>query len=178
MSIGAEIIHRIAEGRLHEFLPIMPSPNNKRRLLVTTEVQQIVDGPWSNSALSRRCGRARGWLEQFVHGDEIVARMPPSKNVNTLLALLAPAVENVWEFRIGDPRPGIRIFGRFADLDVFVATNWGKREDLDMQSPAKKSEWQNEMVRCKTKWRNLFPTYNPLSGDTLHDYISNARLPL
>ena len=130
MSIRAEITSRIAEGRLRALAPAIPATPGKRRILVVPNVLEMLDGPWTTPNHERRAGAARALLEGFLRGDQIVGRMPPSKNVNTLIALLDPAVENIWEFRIGNPRPGIRILGRFAEQDTFVATSWVNREDF------------------------------------------------
>jgi len=78
--------------------------------------------------------------------------MPPSKDVHTVIALLDQAIENVWEFRIGNPRPGVRILGRFAEQDTFVATNWVNREDFRDPTTGQDDSrrWRDEVVRCKT----------------------------
>jgi hypothetical protein len=180
MSIQAEIASRVAEGRLRALEQAMPSTPEKRRILVVPSVIDMLDGPWISSRYGRRAGAARALLENFLRGDQIVGRMPPSKDVHTVIALLDPAVENVWEFRVGTPRPGIRILGRFAEQDTFVATNWLYREEF--RDPATQQDdsrkWRDEVVRCKTIWSQLFPSYNPFVGNTLHDFISNARLPI
>jgi hypothetical protein len=67
-----------------------------------------------------------------------------------------------------------------AEQDTFVATNWLYREEF--RDPATQQDdsrkWRDEVVRCKTIWSQLFPSYNPFVGNTLHDFISNARLPI
>jgi hypothetical protein len=180
MSIQAEIAGRVAEGRLRGLVQAISGTAEKRRVFAVPRVIEMLDGPWATSHHERRAGAARALLEIFLRGDQIVGRMPPSRNVNTVIALLDPAVENVWEFRIGNPRPGMRILGRFAEQDTFVATNWVNREEL---RDAKTGEddprkWRDEVVRCKAIWTNLFPSYNPFVGSTLHDFIGNARFPV
>jgi hypothetical protein len=152
----------------------------RRSIFMTESVALAVMGPWTDTALGRLCGSARALLEGFVAGDVIVGRMPPSKNVNTLIALLDQPAQNVWEFRIGSPRPGIRIFGRFAQQDTFVATNWDARAGL-LDPKTRKDDprkWRDAMIRCKREWVSLFPAYDPLSGKSLYDYISNSRYPV
>jgi hypothetical protein len=180
MSIQAEILARVAEGRLVALRSTMPSFPDKRRIFVVPSVIEMLDGPWSTAHISRRAGAARALLESFLQGDQMVGRMPPSKKVNTVIALLEPPAENVWEFRIGTPRPGMRILGRFAEQDAFVATNWLNREDFrdPVSGDDDTRKWRNELVRCKTVWGHLFPSYNPFKGSNLHDFISNARLPV
>jgi hypothetical protein len=180
MSIQAEIASRMTEGRLYALTQAVPSAPEKRRIFVVPSVIEMLDGPRTSSLHARRAGAARALLESFLRGDEIVGRMPPSKDVHTVIALLDPPIGNVWEFRIGNPRPGIRILGRFAEQDAFVATNWLNREDF--RDPVTREDdsrkWRDEVVRCKAIWSQLFPPYNPFVGNTLHDFISNARLPI
>jgi hypothetical protein len=176
MSIKDEIKARVEEGRLIKLSCLMQSAPERREIYMTPTVYSAVVGPWANTALDRLCGQARGRLEQFVRGDEIVGRMPPSKNVKTVIALLEPAEDNVWEFRIAR----LRIFGRFAAQDIFVATNWRARQDFEDPATKKNDErkWRDARVMCKTEWINLLPAYEALSGKTLHDYISNSRIPV
>jgi hypothetical protein len=180
MSIQAEIAARVSEGRLMALGLAMPGSPEKRRIFAVPSVFEMLNGPWRAGTQGRRAGMARALLESFLRGDQMVARMPPSKNVNTVIALLDPAVENVWEFRIGNPRPGMRILGRFAEQDTFVATNWLNREDFrdPVTGNDDSRKWRDEVVRCKTIWGHLFHSYNPLLGATLYDFISNARLPV
>jgi hypothetical protein len=180
MSIQAEILSRIAEGRLKALGQTMPSLPDKRRIFVVPNVSEMLDGPWASSRQGRRAGETRALLESFLRGDLIVGRMPPSKSVHTVIALLAPSEDNVWEYRVGNPRPGLRILGRFAEKDVFVATNWINREDFrdPVTGQDDSRRWRDEVVRCRAVWNQLFPTYPPFSGNTLNDFISNARLPV
>jgi hypothetical protein len=59
------------------------------------------------------------------------------------------------------------VLGLFADCDLFVALTTSGHENLITGQ-----DWRNEREACKAAWRRLFPTYQPLSGTTLHDYIS------
>jgi hypothetical protein len=181
MSIQAEILARVDEGRLRPFLQMLPGPPpDARRIYFSEDMSRAFTGCWANSPYGRRVGIARALLEGFARGDLVVGRMPPSKNVHTLIAQLEPVVENVWEFRVGEPRPGIRILGRFAEQDTFIATNLVNREDF-LDAATKRDnprKWRDEVVRCKTIWTHLFPSYSPHTGNTIHDYISNARLPI
>ncbi len=123
MSILIDIQHRVTEGRLTKLIPIM-SNVHVRQIYLSAEVKSFMDGPWPTKKDENKAGRTRAILEDFVTGAEVVGRLPPSKNVHTVIALLEPASEEVWEFRIGEPKPGVRIFGRFADKDIFIGTSW------------------------------------------------------
>jgi hypothetical protein len=83
------------------------------------------------------------------------------------MARLFPGVDEVWEIRSRDPKPGLRIFGRFAERNVFVALNWSDRTSL---GPQGSREWATAIRTCKAEWRKLFATYEPISGMPLDDY--------
>jgi hypothetical protein len=180
MSIRVEIAARVAEARLIQLTPMMPGPTETRRLYLAASVAGKIDGPWATARDGRLAGAARALMESFVRGDLVVARMPPSKNVETVIALLEPPTNNVWAFRVRVPKPGARILGRFAEPDTFIATHWVNREDfIDAQSNmSNPRKWRDESVRCKAIWTHLFPSYDPITGSTIHDFISNSRLPV
>jgi hypothetical protein len=140
-----------------------------RELWMTPEVGRLICGPWASASDERKGRIAHGELEQFINGDEWVVRWPPDKDVNCMLALLDPEEDNTWEHRIGQAR----IFGHFADLDIFIATAWRERSYLK----ADKKRWRDAKETSKTCWKNLFPCHSPFNGSSIHDYISNARLP-
>lgn len=86
--------------------------------------------------------------------------------------------DEVWEIRSQD-EPGIRVLGRFADTDLFIALTWHKRSEL--LGPQSRP-WRDAIVGCKTEWKNLFPAYPPKSGDPSNayptDYISTNTIPV
>jgi hypothetical protein len=156
----------------------MAGSSPKRKLFVSPNVHDLLNGPWDSTELQIRLVKMRVLLEQFVGGNEFVGRMPPIKNVRAMIALLSPRSEEVWEFRTSKENGGLRVIGRFADKDVFVATNWHRKEEV--LDPATKV-YDNQKVRdvsqhCRSEWQRLFPTYPPKSGETLHDYLSAARI--
>lgn len=126
-----------------------------------------LQGPWSTVRDEVRLSRARQDVDNFISGAMMSARMPPSKDVHAQLALLDPASGEVWEIRSRDPKPGVRIFGRFSERNYFIALTVVFREQL-----ATDDDWSREIERCKREWRVLFPSYNPISGSEVHTYAS------
>lgn len=127
-------------------------------------LKDVIDGPWDSEDDEARVHRLRADLEHFVTG-----------------GLVDPAylwklrkTEEVWEIRSPRPRPSIRVFGRFAIYDVFVATHQSYRASLGAFAS---QEWKREIRNCQAKWRNLFHPYKPHSGQTINDYVSNAADP-
>lgn len=141
------------------------SSQSGRFVFATPEVCDDLYRRWNCAILEERYARARQIIDAFVDNRRILARYPPSKSTKAQLALLCPVTEQVWEFR-SPPKPGIRVFGRFADFDVFIATNVELRERID-------DDFRREKEICKRFWRTLFPSYKPLTGTKLSDYLSN-----
>jgi hypothetical protein len=133
------------------------------------EINELLVGPWADPVHEERCGKLRADLDMFVEGRLISVARDSRRAGTAYMSQLEPAQNEVWDIRSRDPRPGIRVFGRFAETDVFVALTWSERLTLGKAGSA---EWRGEIERCKAIWRALFPTYPPHSGVKLHDYVS------
>lgn len=169
MSIRGSINQWVQSGDLMLLAPALASTPCIRHIFATKEVSDAVFGPWSDAKIEARLGRARAYLDTFISGDLMSVRMPPSKSVSAQIALLEDAKDQVWEIRVHDPKPGVRIFGRFAEKDVFLALTIGFRENYKTNA-----DWVPAIERCKRTWRTYFPTYTPLSGLQPDDYISKS----
>ena len=107
-----------------------------------------------------RIARLEAQLSHFLEGGVV--------DPSYMRRLTRPATA-VFEIRSRRPRPSIRVLGRFADKDVFVALNAALRAPLG----GKRSRpWRDEIVRSHVLWRQLFPTYDALDGNSLHELIS------
>src|SRR5437868_5900088 len=145
MSIEDEIEACKRAGRLMPLMPLAPGTSAQRALLATVSVYQQVTGPWDSEADETRFMALRADLDVFSAGRLITPRY---------LFQLRDRREEVWEIRSLKPLPSIRIFGRFAAKDAFVAINYERREVLaDV-----KEEWRRAKETCKAEWRKLFLT--------------------
>jgi hypothetical protein len=170
MSIRDEINNRVRERppRLFFLPPLIEGMPIVREIFVTEEIQQIAYPPWPNGPTGRRFARMRAYLDAWTEGRLIsIAEDPYEKPRSTFLARVDPAPDEVFDIRCISPRPGMRVFGRFADKDLFIALTWAGRENL----PGDK-DWRNEREACKAAWRRLFPSYPPFIGESLNDYVS------
>lgn len=168
MSIEGLINSWVQDGRLVALEPALPSEPNVRSVFASAEVRSALMGPWATTRIEVRLSSARADVDAFISGSPFGVRMPPSRSVKARLALLDDPSHEVWEIRTRDPKPGVRIFGRFAEGDCFVALTWAFREEVN------NDDWTREIERCKREWRTLFPTYNPLSGGDVDAYVTNA----
>jgi len=141
-----------------------------RTMFISEELNEVVHPPWENMREGLKLSQLRAYLDIFTMGRLIsVAEDPYNKPTSTYLARVDPTSDEVWDIRVIDPRPGIRALGAFAGTDIFVALTWNDRPNLGGRGSP---EWAAEIDRCKAKWRQLFPTYRPHKGASLHDYLS------
>jgi hypothetical protein len=112
-----------------------------------------------------RARRLRADLEAFVRGDPVSICLEPYVAGEAFLGRLAEPHEEVWDMRAREPNPALRLFGRFAAPDHFVAFDWrprskpwNGREPLnDRSDPG----WEDEKEICKRQWTTLFPAHEP-----------------
>jgi len=92
------------------------------------------------------------------------------------MGLLDPASEGTWEIRSCDPNPGLRVFGKFAYVDTFVALNWEPRSVWVAQKrplgTGKSLEYQIAMIEANQRWDAVLPDLTPLTGGRYIDYVS------
>jgi hypothetical protein len=170
MSIRDEITRRTREDppRLFFLPPLIPGAQIVRELFVSDEINRVAHPPWAAIDPGPRFARMRGFLDRWTEGGRIsVADDPYRKPRSTFMARIDPGPDEVFDIRCIAPNPGIRVFGCFADRDLFVALTKAKREDLTTSK-----DWRDEREACKAAWRRLFPTYQPFSGANLNEYIS------
>lgn len=83
------------------------------------------------------------------------------------MARNAPIGGQVFDIRCTDPKPGIRVFGRFIELDTFVALTWDYRENLNGR------DFDDAVARCIREWQRLFPREHLFAGRSLNEYLTN-----
>jgi len=162
MSIDSHISDLKAARRLFPVLSYAPGATTRRALLVDEELSELLLGPWDTTENEIRCMALRAYLDVFTEGRPIIPGY---------LFQLSDRREEVWEIKAPRPNPGLRVFGRFAQKDVFVALHHEARDALKgWQSRG----WRDAKEICKSEWRTLFLTWEPLRGRIIHDYVSNA----
>jgi hypothetical protein len=162
MSIQDEIQWWVQRGGLYLVRPLARNAPCRRAMFVRPQVWQALNGPWSSDDDEDRFARLQADLEQFIEG----RRIDP-----TYFKGLAPRRDGIWAIRSVRPSPSIRVLGRFAEKDVFVATNYELRAPL---GGFENRAWREAKRHCLAEWRKLFPTYSALIGSTIHDHVSDA----
>lgn len=174
MSIGDQVNILCEQGRLLRLRPWLPGAAERRELYVTPEFHQLLIGPsWIDEDQEIRWGRLRQDLDKFTQGRLLTVRRQGKRKGDAYMLRLHDPAHEVWEIRSVDPDPGVRVFGRFALKDVFIALLWADRPALGAWGDPM---WGDAIVQCKTDWRNLFYSFPPMIGSYPHDYLSNATL--
>jgi hypothetical protein len=180
MSIQEEIQVRMGEGRLWQLKPILDSDPVVRTMIISKEIKDLIVGPWEDVSWERRCNRLRANLEAFIRGDVISLCLRGFEARSAYMGRLDRPADEVWDIRSRSPSPALRVFGRFADKDVFVALFWSPRSlevPYSQRLPLgdrNSTQWRSAMRETKTEWRKLFHTYQPIHGDSHNVYASNA----
>jgi hypothetical protein len=161
-------------GQLILLQPASGSPV-VRIICLSLNLAAMVFGPWASQTEAVRWTSLRADLDSFVEGNKViaVAKHPFKGGKKSDLKRLHKPNDEVWEFRSRHPRPALRIFGRFAAKDLFIAFRASERRE--MGGPQSRA-WRDAIVQCKTDWRNLFPAFNPFTERTLYGYVSNIIL--
>lgn len=181
MSIHDYIADGIATGGLVEFQPLRPR-TVVRRIIMNHEVQNLtmacVPNPEpevSESQWRYRCGYVQGDFDHFLNGKRITVALDPSSDAEDCwLKRLCPIEDGIFEIRHRSPPPGIRVFGRFAETNIFVALHWAARKGLGRKGdPA----WAAAMAKCRENWGIFFGS-EPFKSGELSDYISRKAFPV
>ena len=131
-------------------------------MFATESLWKLLDSPVGDSEWEERIADLQADLEIFSEGRDVHPKY---------MFLLYPASEAVWEIRSVSHDPSIRVLGLFAAKDVFIATNYALREDLNgWQS----REWKNVKKVARTQWTWLFHTYRPLESSNIRDLVNGA----
>jgi hypothetical protein len=136
MSIKLEIEEAVSAGRLSILELMVPSDPVERTVLLHPELKDLLknaSGTDGGQSALRRIGRLQADLEAFVTGKMLTVCLSPRNHGTAFMGLLDPEREGTFDIRSRDPSPGMRVFGRFAMADVFVA--------LVYEFRSRKPEW-------------------------------------
>jgi hypothetical protein len=162
MSIQDDIADRLKRGMLHPLLPLAKGAMIRRAMFVGEELWANLNSPEGDPEWDERIGKLQADLEVFVTEASIEPKY---------LFLLFPAPDAVWEIRSVRDDPSIRVLGLFAEKDVFISTNFARREGLGGWQ-SREWKWVKRMARAL--WRRIFPTYSPVTTIDVKEVCSGA----
>jgi hypothetical protein len=109
-------------------------------------------------------------FDRFISGDFVSVSLEPTA-MRTDIKRLSPPSDEVWEFKVTLKKDlQLRIFGRFAFLNTFIA----------LTGPVDRTgvNYRNEIIRCQEHWRTVFDDKPPFYGGDEDDYIWPNGVPL
>ncbi len=169
MLIKDEIKRLCDTGRLVEIEPLDWRAERVRLIYASIDVDRFLNHESDDGGTNRDRRRLQALFDRFISGDFIAIGLEPPV-MGTDIKRLSPATAEVWEFKVGKTHSQLRVFGRFAARNTFVAlTGPVDRENLN---------YQTEIARCQQEWRNLFGRQPPLFGVRESDYISPNGFPV
>jgi hypothetical protein len=160
------IENAIESGALHPVHPVVPWAVSKRELYVCRPLKELLHAGRESPdpGIRGRMARLEAALSFFVEGGRV--------DENFLKHLDPPKYEH-WEIRSRRPRPSLRVFGRFVDHDVFVATPAVARSELGGKwSP----RFEHEKLVCEQYWSEagLSRPFTDAPSFRYEAYMSNA----
>ena len=180
MSIRREWQKLVADGTLVRLAPALGDPAS-RTVLMCKEVNELLTQEMEEGPAADRRSRLLATIENFVAGRRLVVCMDPFAARNANIGRLAPIEDSIWDIRCRE-KPAIRVFCRFVEKDVLLAVTCRPRSvRIDWLGwfplgDRNSTDWERGKTATRSHWKRYFPTYEPVSGDNLDDYLSNATL--
>ncbi len=147
----------------------LPGVPALRHVFVTGEVWDFVTAGVPKE-LAHKAAEGRRMLDAFTAGNRMVVSLNPHNHpADCQITRNSPEEDGVWEFRIRDPKPQVRIFGCFAERDVFVALSVMSRDNLKGRLAYPLAVADNSSI-----WGGLFPGCEPVLGADINAYLSGS----
>lgn len=163
MSIPRDVLlEQVAQLRLAPLRPLSPRAPTRRALFVSETIRQLLENETDDDISETRYGALRADLEQFITSANLYPKY---------LFWLTPKRDVVWEIRSVEDIPSLRVLGRFAEYDVFVALTIEERSELEGWNS---QSWRRAIRTCVQRWMTLFFAYQPRLGNTANDFFSGS----
>ena len=167
MSILDQLNIAVQSDWLVNVEPTLPGTPRRRVIFAAKKLWDDWCADLEKKDTAMRTSNLMANLDYFLSGGRVT--IGRRKFTDSFLKLLCPGQDEVWEIRSTSPKPSIRVFGRFAAQDVFVATNFEYRNRMHGFGS---KEFSQAIETCKSEWRKAMSTYQPLTGAYPNEYIS------
>jgi hypothetical protein len=166
MSIR-DVITSKQDVELWRFHP--PNVRIKRRLYLTaTAHKHLTDRNSATNVLGLR-GYIQNALVHWVSGGRIRA---DERGKPRFLKRLCPPPPEIWEVRVTDPVPQVRLIGRVVEKDTLILDRFHTRSYLGGKGDP---GWEEAMAGCHAALSKMFPDEPLLMADTIYAYVSENR---
>lgn len=166
MSISSVIVGLEKQGKLTRYVPERTTRKARRRLFMAQLMAQKFNDPKSAVNLLAGRGPINAALMTWALGDYLY---DDGNGRGGFIKRLDPPPPEIWEIRITNPTAQVRVFGRFAEPDTFIATDMNTRDLLKRKGS---QQWLQACSRCQSEWQSLFPSHGPFQGSVVADYVT------
>lgn len=173
MSIKSELKRLVDEEVLWCVEPFPGDP-----IVRTVLVSSALNAIFASAAAEGRIARLLANLQDVAAGGDVTLSFEPFRHKNATFGILDPPAEATWELRSRDPKPGLRVFGRFADADTFIGVDWWPRSkplegfDKEPLGDRHSMEYLFAQIAVEQFWKEHLASITPVSGDNCSDYFS------
>ena len=162
------IQQHLVDGKLVERDVARLNASKARHLYVTPAIANLIDG--ADPMLGFPSAEATVITDRYLAGwlmvTSLTARTDPPRARPDLERL--ENVDEAWVMCFRKPRPGWRLFGRFAEPSKFVALHAHDRDALAGGAYEAKAE---EMI---STWKAMFEEEEPHRGASVEDYVGGV----
>jgi hypothetical protein len=166
------------DRELFRLEPLVGDPN-ARTVLLSREMHELLERPMEEGEEANRRSRLLATLQNIVAGRRLVVCLEPFLARTANIGRLCPVQDSIFDIRCQEP-PAVRVFCQFLERDVLLAVTCRPRSRnltwigwLPL-GPRQSKEWKRGAAATKREWAKFFPTYSPVRGDNLDDYLSKA----
>lgn len=163
MSISGHI-SSVGPAILRPFSPVSRKLP-RRRLFLTAQAQKDFDDP--HSAVNSLVGK--GYVEAAMTRWVLGERLYGTNKRGTFLDRLEKPPPEIWEIRVTEPIAQGRLFGRLAERDTLILTNFHTRGFLGKKGS---HGWRTALDTCVSQWNGAFGIIPPLTGSIIDEYVS------
>lgn len=168
MSIAAQITAHVKSGVLTPYRPLRTRLTPKRSLYLTKVGLRDLNDPQSAVNILAGRGFIVAALNRWTLNGRVWARQKRDRRIGGFMLRLTGPPPEIWEVRVTEPRPQVRIFARFAEPNTLIVNAMHTRNMLGKRGSA---QWVSAMAASEKSWNELFPSDAPFTGTTIHDYV-------
>jgi len=182
MSIDTQIRQALASGKLSYLPREMRDKLSERAVLFHPSLVHKLTSYGCCDEEEDRFGNLQLDLEHFVEGGVISMGFTPHQHRDAYIGRLCPTSDGTWEIRSRAPSPGLRVFGRFAKKDVFIAFDyefrsvkpfWGDKNKKPL-GDNNNYEYEVALLNTMQMWDEIFSGTEPIKGDNWREYITRG----